>query len=137
MPAAMKAATAVESAAETAARYCAAAEPTAHESACNGTASHEAAAEAGPAYEARAANEATAIKAASVESTRTVEAMEPRAGTDEDAACEPVRAVLAVGRASVGVIAIVSVRADRRGTVVSWANAYTDHHSLRIRKSCA
>ena len=65
-----------------------------------------------------------------VEAASAVEAVEPRAGADEDAADEVVRAVVAVGRAGVGRIRVVAVSADR-----SWTN-WTDTNSegdLRVR----
>jgi hypothetical protein len=51
----------------------------------------------------------------------------PRAGADEYAASEPVRTVVAIRRASVRVISVVAVRANR-----SRANSYA-HRDLGLR----
>ena len=56
-----------------------------------------------------------------------VRAMKPRAGADEYAASEPVRTVVAIRRASVRVISVVAVRANR-----SRANSYA-HRDLGLR----
>jgi hypothetical protein len=53
---------------------------------------------------------ATAVPAMGIAPTATV----PGAGTEEDAAVEPRRAVVAIGRASIGSIAIVAVLTYRR-----------------------
>jgi hypothetical protein len=50
------------------------------------------------------------IAAVVVVEARTI----PGAGADEQAAYEPVRTVVAVGRATIGRVAIVAIRADRR-----------------------
>ena len=55
------------------------------------------------------------IAAASVEATTIVAAVEPRAGTDEDAADEVVRPVVAVGSTSIRIGAVVTVGAGRGG----------------------
>ena len=70
---------------------------------------------------------------ASIKTGASNKAMEPRTGADENAAGEPARTVVAIRRAIVRVIAIVSVlahgsRADVAGTD---SNAY--HDSLRVR----
>lgn len=59
-----------------------------------------------------------------------VAAAKPRPGANEDAAREPVRPVVAIGRARVRIISIVAVRAHRRtvhGARIHWA-AYSDAH---------
>jgi hypothetical protein len=63
---------------------------------------------------------ATTVKAA------TIVAVEPGAGTDEDAADEVVRSVVAVWRAGVRIVAVVTVGADRR-----WPNdgTHSDSHA--------
>jgi len=66
---------------------------------------------------------------------RPVVAMKPGARADEYSADEPVWAVVAVGRAGVGVIVIVTVRADRSRTIVGRANSHADNHSLCRRRS--
>lgn len=59
------------------------------------------------------ANETGApIEAAAIESRPTIEAVEPRAGADEDAVRKPAWPVVAVRRARVWVIRIVAVSAD-------------------------
>jgi hypothetical protein len=58
---------------------------------------------------------AAAIIAATVEAMTIVAAVEPRAGTDEDAADEVVRAVVSVRSAGVRIIAVVAVGANWRG----------------------
>ena len=68
---------------------------------------------------------AASIIAATVE-TAAVVAVIPRTSADEDSAGEVVRSVVAVGRAGVRIVAVVTVGADRR-----WANgavngAYAD-----------
>lgn len=47
---------------------------------------------------------------------RPVPAVEPGAGTNEDAVHEVVRAVVAVGRAGVRIVAVVAISADRGWT---------------------
>jgi hypothetical protein len=50
----------------------------------------------------------------------------PGACADEDAVHEPARAVVAIGGASVRIVAIVAVGADGSRTYNGGANAYTD-----------
>jgi len=122
-------------------------ESTAREPASNRTTSNEAGAtrevlarEAAAAVDARSASKAGAGEPASPKARPAkprpkAKAAEPRAGSDEDASSKPVRAVVAVGRASIRVIAIVAVRAAWRATYVPipWPNSNTDNHSLCIR----
>ena len=94
---------------------------------CKSTASVEAAA-----TKSAASETATTVKpapeAAASEEVSATEAptTEPWAGADEEAAYEPVRAVVAVRSAGVRSIAVITVGADRSGTVVIRANADTD-----------
>jgi hypothetical protein len=74
--------------------------------------------EAGASAESRASVE----PAASVPSAATV----PGAGADEDASGEPARAVVAVGRAGVRSVVVVTVGADRRGAIIGRADSYGD-----------
>jgi hypothetical protein len=68
--------------------------------------------------------------------TRTVEPVEPGASADKDSAYKPLRAVVAVGRASIGVIPIVAVVTHRRD-VASIHRANPDaNHNLCMRRSC-
>ena len=71
--------------------------------------------------------------ATSPKSRASIKTVEPRARADEDAAGKPLRAVVAVRRARVGVVIVVAVGAHRRRAVVSGA-AYSDadHNSLRL-----
>jgi hypothetical protein len=79
----------------------------------NSTAIAYSAAIAGPAV-------STATVAAATVATATPVAVIPGAGADEEATEEPARAIEAVGRASVGIIAVIPPRTDRsRVTVVS------------------
>jgi hypothetical protein len=76
---------------------------------------------------------------ATVVTSATVEAVEPRAGSNEDAAREPARAVVAIRRARIRVIWVVAVSADRSGTV-SRANSNSDSDAdsyLRVRVRCS
>jgi hypothetical protein len=80
---------------------------------------------------------APAIVTTAIE-TPAVESMEPRASPDEDSVEEPIRAVVTVRRASVWVIIIVAIGADRcRANVsVCWANSNAHDHSLCVRERC-
>jgi hypothetical protein len=94
---------------------------------------------AAPAITIPAAAEATPVVAASVVTAPvepvTVVAVIPGADADEHAINEPIWAVVAVRRASVGVIIIIAVSANWRWAVVNRAaNANADYHSLRMRK---
>ena len=61
--------------------------------------------------------------------------VEPRASPDEDATREPVRPIVAVRRASVGIISVVAVLADRRPGGVARPNVDANSHThLRLRK---
>jgi hypothetical protein len=81
---------------------------------------------------------AMAIVSASIIAT-TVEAaaivaVEPGAGADENAADEVVRSVVAVWRAGVRIVTVVTIGADRR-----WADdrAYSNSHAnLRLSAAC-
>ena len=75
--------------------------------------------------------EATSVKArATVETGPPIEAVEPRARSDEYAAGEVVRPVITVGRAGVRVIAIVTVGADRSRAYISRSNSNANEDSL-------
>ena len=63
-------------------------------------------------------------------------AMEPRAGTDEDAAGEPARTVIAVGRACVRVRRVVAVGADGSWSDVAWADSYSHDNPLCVSVRC-
>jgi hypothetical protein len=63
-------------------------------------------------------------------------AAEPRAGTDEEAAREPARTVVAIRRAGIRVISIVAVGARGGRTDVSWADAHAHHHALGASIRC-
>jgi hypothetical protein len=55
---------------------------------------------------------------------KTVTTVEPGTGSDEDAACEPIRPVIAIGSAVIRGVVEVTVRTDRR-------NADTDRYLRR------
>ena len=68
----------------------------------------------------------------------SVIAVVPRTCADEDTADEIVRAVVAVGRARVGIIPIVAVSAYRSRPVVRGRpNSHADRDVLRTRRSCS
>jgi hypothetical protein len=95
----------------------------------------------------RATAETAANRAASCEASATVEAVpvpavsaapttstptaaEPRSSADEQATGEVARAVVAVRRARVRVIAVVAVGADGSRTDIAWANAHAYREAL-------
>lgn len=55
-----------------------------------------------------------AITSVTVAAAEAPSAAEPRAGADEDSTNKPVRTVVPVGRAGIGIVRIVAVRTDRR-----------------------
>jgi hypothetical protein len=71
------------------------------------------------------------VSRASIEAT-----MEPRACTDEDAAREPARPVVAVGSACVGVIRVVTVGADGSWSEVTWADSHAHDDPLCMSVRC-
>lgn len=119
---------------------------------CAATGESRATCKAWPTCKARPSNESWAsIEArASVEAGMAIPpprmtAMEPRTGADKNAADEPIRAVVAVGRACIRVVIVVAVCADRAGANRDWAadsdchraNSYTDadaHLRVCIRR---
>lgn len=135
MAAAVTSATTMESTASTVG--CPAMEPASSAADCP-------AAEAASTMEAIMADEAAATIVAAVAPApawpikSAAVAMEPRAGTDEDAVNEPIRPIVSVGRACVGGIRVVTVgaywrRPDSNG---DWANSDAYAHShLRIRSA--
>jgi hypothetical protein len=78
---------------------------------------------------------AASIVTTTVVTAAAVKAMEPWASADKDTACEVVRTVVAVRRASVRVVAIVAILADRRCIAVARTDSNADNHSLRVRRS--
>jgi hypothetical protein len=73
----------------------------------------------------------TAPEIVAIEEAPPAETMEPRPGTDKNAARKIIWAIESVWRASVGVIPIVAVGADRRWTII--ARAYSNaHRHLRV-----
>jgi len=90
-----------------------------------------------PAYEA-----VSVITRASIESGTAVEtrppiiAVEPGTRSDENAADEVVRAVIAVGRTGVRVVAIITIGTDRSGAYVSRAHSNTENDSLGMGEGC-
>ena len=63
-------------------------------------------------------------------------ATEPGACTDEDAAREPARPVIAVGSACVRIIRVVAVGADRSWSDVTWADSHAHDDPLRMSVRC-
>jgi hypothetical protein len=61
--------------------------------------------------------------------------MEPRTGANEHATHKVIRTVVAVRSASVRVIAVITVGADRRGSYVTRAHS-NSNCNLRMRRSC-
>ena len=103
--------------------------------------------------EAISATESTAVETAAtkavIKATATVEAAmktaiketisvpeaPPGSGAEEDSAIEPFRAVIPVGGATVGIIAVIAIGADRRWAVIgrpSKSNAEGDALGVRI-----
>jgi uncharacterized protein related to proFAR isomerase len=79
---------------------------------------------------------AASIVTTTVVTAATVKAMEPWTSADKDTACEVVRTVVAVRRASIRVIPVVAVGANRSRTVVGRADPNAYNHSLRMRRNC-
>lgn len=65
----------------------------------------------------------TSIQAGSIEAGSII-AVVPRTGTDKDTTHEPLRTIVAIGCASVGIIAVIAIRTYRRRTHIS--RAYRD-----------
>jgi hypothetical protein len=105
--------------------------------------------------EAISATESTAVETAAtkavIKATATVEAAmkapiketvtvpeakaPPGSGAEEDSAIEPFRAVIPVGGATVGIIAVIAIGADRRWAVIdrpSKSNSEGDALGVRI-----
>ncbi len=90
-----------------------------------------------PAYEA-----VSVITRASIESGMAVEtrppiiAVEPGTRSDENAADEVVRAVIAVGHTGVRIVAIITKGTDRSRAYVSRAHSNTENDSLCMGERC-
>lgn len=81
--------------------------------------------------------ESAPFKVTRAEIAAPVKPVEPRAGSDKHATNEPLRAVVAVRRAGVGVVAIIAVRANRwRAVIIAGAHSNAHKHSLRVGKGC-
>ncbi len=78
--------------------------------------------------------ETAAIVAAAIE-TAPVIGVIPGAGTDKHAVNKVVRAVVAIRRATIRVIPVVAVGADRSRPVVRRTNSDADKHSLCMRRN--
>ena len=94
-----------------------------------------------PVYEdsfvkARAAVETSAIEAGPAIKSRPVVAVEPGPRSDENAANEVVRAVIAVRSAGVRVVTIIAVSADWRRAYVCWSHTNADKDSLCVGERC-
>ena len=135
MPAAVAAATSMESTATMEPAAATAMEASAAmEAAITAT---ESASIKGTVREATAPVVPPSIIAAPVETRTPVKAMKPRAGAYEDATQKVVWSVVPVWRASIRVIAVVAVGAHRSRTIVGRANSNADNHSLRLRRNCS
>ena len=141
---AVKATTAIEAAA----CHGAASESTAPEAAsdaptCREAGSTEVLCRESTAAETASANKTGSAKAASeatpAEARPKAKSAEPWAGTDEDPSREPIGTVETVGRASVRVIVVVAIRANRCGVdiPVARADSNADYHPLRISERSA
>jgi hypothetical protein len=68
--------------------------------------------------------------------TGAVESVEPGPGADKDATNEPLRTIVAIRSASIGVISVVAIIANRRN-IASVPGANSDpHYNLRMGRSC-
>lgn len=79
---------------------------------------------------------AAMTRSSPIAGTSVVASVEPGTGSDEDATGEVARAVVTVRRASVWVVAVVSVRADRSWADVPRADADADCDSLSVSVRC-
>lgn len=89
-----------------------------------------------PAITAVPAVAAAITRSSPIAGTSVVASVEPGTGSDEDATGEVARAVVTVRRASVWVVAVVSVRADRSWADVPRADADADCDSLSVSVRC-
>src|SRR5262249_44585342 len=81
---------------------------------------------------------APTIKTAPVESPPPIETVEPRTSADEHASDKPVRTVVAIGRAIIGIIRVVAVGTyGCRSIGVRRTVSHAHHHPLRARLTCA
>ena len=96
------------------------------------TASCETSTATGKSATVEAAPETTSTEAG----TPVEAAAEPRASTYEDAAREPARTVVTVGRTGVWVIPIVAVGANGRRIDISWADAHAHRDALGASVRC-
>src|SRR6266436_5271383 len=75
------------------------------------------------------------VIAPTVESGTPVEPMKPWARANKDAAYKVVWTVIAVRSASIRVISIVAIGADRSRAYIGRADSYADNHSLCLRRN--
>jgi hypothetical protein len=121
--------------------------PSTVEAAAMEAVNRRAASEARPANNGAVRETRPAVKGASIIAPvvgASVEAMgasivtKPRTGADENAANEPIRAIVAIRSAGVRIIGIVAVGAyGRRTDVNRGAHADADHNALRVRGRCS
>jgi hypothetical protein len=79
----------------------------------------------------------TTVETPTIIATVSVVAVIPGAGTDEDAADEPVRSIISVGGAGIRIIAVVAIGADWSRTVISRdtdSDAKGDALGVRVRR---
>jgi hypothetical protein len=60
----------------------------------------------------------------------------PGARADKHAVDKVVRAIVAVGRATIRVIPVIAVAANRSRTVIGRAHSNADNHSLCVGRNC-
>jgi hypothetical protein len=94
---------------------------------------------AAPTVKAASADESTAVAIAAptvapapATVAPTASPAIPWAGTDKHSACEPIRPVIAVRRASVRIVPVVAVGAYRCCSDVAWTDSHA-HRDLRLR----
>ena len=80
---------------------------------------------------------ATSVEASAIPAGMTPIPVVPRAHANEYAVHEPLRAVIAIGRAGVRIIIIVAVSANRGRPNISWPYSNAHNDSLRARKRSA
>ena len=89
-----------------------------------------------PVYKDAFVKARAAIETTTVVTVTSVIAVEPGPRSDENAANEVVRAVIAVRSAGVRVVAIIAVSADWRRAYVCWSHTNADKDSLCVGERC-
>jgi hypothetical protein len=92
----------------------------------------------GPSIPVTAASVETAAIAIKATAISVAVATEPRAGSDKEATAEPGRTIVSVGRAGVGIVAVVAIVANG-GITISPVHRATDpysHGNLSMGNCC-